>query len=144
MTIPAFSAFGFLKLADHGEFTLLMPCNHHLGNALAIVDNKVLLRQVYQADPYLAAIVGINGARCIKNGYPMLQRQAAARPDLSLKPYGQSNMQARRNEPPLERAEHYRLVKIGTNIHTGTLLRSIGRQLLMSLIDNFYLNHTHI
>lgn len=142
MTIPAFPAFGLIKLLDHNEFALFVPCDHHLGDALTIVDYKVFLRQVYQADPEFAAIVGVNGTRRIENGYPMPQRQAATRPDLSLKPHGQSNIQARRNELALERTKHYRLVKIGANVHTGTLCRSIGGQSLMSLIDNFYLNHT--
>ena len=49
----------FLYLDD---FRLLMSGDNHLGNALAVVDDKVFLREVNEYDANLAAVVGIDGA----------------------------------------------------------------------------------
>ena len=43
MTVSASTSFCLVKLFHNHEVTLLMLGNHHLGNALAIVNNKIFL-----------------------------------------------------------------------------------------------------
>ena len=43
MTVSTSTSFCLVKLFHNHEVTLLMLGNHHLGNALAIVNNKVFL-----------------------------------------------------------------------------------------------------
>ncbi len=119
-----------------------MACNHHLGNALAIVHYKVFARQVDEQHAHLAAIVGIDGARSVQHGDAMLQGQSAAGAHLGLIARGQSNIQTSLEELALHRAQHHRLLQVGTQVHTGTQRCGIGRQLLMAAVHNFYLYHS--
>ena len=48
-----------------------MTGNNHLGNALAIIDDEVFLRQVNQHHTNLTTIVGIDGSRGVKHRQPM-------------------------------------------------------------------------
>jgi hypothetical protein len=43
MTVSASTSFCLVKFFHYHEVTLLMLGNHHLGNAFAIVDNKIFL-----------------------------------------------------------------------------------------------------
>ena len=46
MTITAGTALGIVELVDELELYLLMARHHHLGDALAVVDDKVGIREV--------------------------------------------------------------------------------------------------
>ena len=46
VAIATGTTFGLVQFLHHGKGSLLMACNHHLGNALAIVHYKVFARQV--------------------------------------------------------------------------------------------------
>ena len=61
-----------------------MTGNNHLGDALTIVDDEVLLRQVDEYHTYLTTIVGVDGSRCVQHGQSMLQCQSATRAHLCL------------------------------------------------------------
>ena len=43
MTVASGTALRFVKLFHHHELALLMACNHHLGNALAIFYYEIIL-----------------------------------------------------------------------------------------------------
>ena len=45
MSVSTFAALGFIKHFHFDEFALLMPCDNHLGDAFAVVDNEVGIRK---------------------------------------------------------------------------------------------------
>ena len=49
-----------------------MAGNNHLSDALTVIDDKILLRQIDEYDTYLTTIVGIDGARSVQYGQTML------------------------------------------------------------------------
>ena len=61
-----------------------MTGNHHLGDTLAVVDDKLFLRQIDEQHAHLSPIVGIDGAGRIQDGDTFLQGQSAARANLCL------------------------------------------------------------
>ena len=143
MSVAAFSPFGRVKFIDNFEFSLLMPGDNHLGNPFAIVDDKVLSREVHQKNHYLTTIVGIDSARSVEDGYSMLQSQPAARANLCFESCRQGNMQSCRNETALHRVESYRLVDVCTEIHTCALWSGVGWKLLVTGVNYFYFNHCY-
>ena len=74
----------------------------------------------------------------------MLQGQSAAGAHLGLITRGQSNIQTSLEEFALHRAQHHRLLQVGTQVHAGTQRCGIGRQLLMAAVHNFYLYHSFL
>jgi hypothetical protein len=71
----------------------------------------------------------------------MLQSQSATGTHLGFIAFGQSDEKPRLYQLALQRTEHHGGIKIGTQIHSGTLWSSVGGQLLMALIYNLYLYH---
>ena len=84
MAVTAFATLCLVKFFDNHEVTLFMTGNHHLGDALTIVDDKVFLRQVDEYHTNLTTIVGINGSWRIQHGKTMLQCQSTTWTYLSL------------------------------------------------------------
>ena len=72
----------------------------------------------------------------------MLQCQSAAWSYLSLVSLRKRNVQACRNQLALQWVQRDGAVQICTQIHTGTLGRGIGRQLLMTAVH--YLDFYHL
>ena len=72
MTITTFATFGLIQNLYRYELTLLVTRNHHLGNTLTILNNKVLVRQVDEHHTYLATIVGIDSTWGVKYGDTLL------------------------------------------------------------------------
>ena len=71
-----------------------MTGDDHLGDALAVVDDKVLVAEVDEDDADLATVVGIDGAGAVKDSDAFLKRQSAARTHLSLVARGQLHEKA--------------------------------------------------
>ena len=118
-----------------------MTGNHHLGNALTVVDDEVLLRQVNQHYANLTTIVGINGSGCIQHGQSVLQGQSAAGTHLGFVALGQCDVQTSRNQTTLHRMQRDRRIEVRTQIHSCTLWRSVCGQLLVPTVDDLNLNH---
>ena len=99
MSVPTFATFRLVKHVHLNELALFMAGNDHLGYALAVVHNEVVLRQIDKQNADFTAIISIDGAWGIQHGDAFLQCQSAARPYLCLVASRQCNMQSRRNEP---------------------------------------------
>ena len=84
MSVAAFTAFRLIQHLNRQECSLLMTGNHHLGNALSVLYDKRLLRQIYQHHTNLTTIIRIDSARCIQYRDTLLQSQSASRSYLCL------------------------------------------------------------
>ena len=118
-----------------------MTGDDHLGNALAIVDDEVLLRQVDEHHAYLTTVVGIDGSWGVQHRQTMLQSQSTAWAHLCLIALWQGDVQTCRNQSALHGVQGDGLTEIGSQVHAGTLRRSVCGQLLMSAVYNFNLDH---
>src|SRR4030042_6868210 len=77
--------------------------DHQLGDPVAVLNSKGFFTQVDHDAADLPPVVGIDGARRVEQGHPVLQGKPAARPDLGLVPLGQGNGDAGGDELPLTR-----------------------------------------
>ena len=59
MTVSTFATFRFVESLNYDEVALFVTGDNHLGDALAVVDDKLLLREVDEQHTHLAAIVGM-------------------------------------------------------------------------------------
>lgn len=75
MSVSAGSAFRLVQFGHYLQVCLLASCYDHLRNALSRVNGEVGIGQVYQHHPYLAAIVGIDGAGGVEHRYAVFQGQ---------------------------------------------------------------------
>lgn len=141
MTVASFATLCFIEQFHLLKEALLMTRNHHLGNALTILNNEVFLRQIDEYHTYLATIISIDGTWRIEHGDTFLQRQSTTRSDLRLVASRQRDMQTSRNQPALERLQGDGGVEIGPEIHARTLRSGILRQGLMPPVDDFYFQH---
>ena len=91
MAEAAFPAGRLAQLLDQFKLHLRYELKDHLRDALIPFDGERLLSQVDEQHLDLPAVVGIDRARSIESGDPMLQRLAAARPDLRFKLSGHSD-----------------------------------------------------
>jgi len=127
MSVSAFTALCFIQYFYFDEFGFFVACNDHLGNTLTIIDNEIFLRQVDKYYAYLTAIIGVDGAWCVKNGDTFLQGQSTAWAYLCLETYGQGNMQSRWDEFSFQRFQRNGCVEVGSEVHSGTLFCGILR-----------------
>ena len=144
MTITALAALRLVKHFDSDEIGSFVPCNDHLGYALAIVDDEILVAKVNQQHSHLASVIGIDGAWGIEHGKSMLQRQSAARAHLCLIACWQGDMKSCRDETALHWVQCYRLVDVSAQVHSRALESGISRKRLMTFINYFYLYHVSI
>lgn len=91
MTIATSTSLGFIERLYFDEFSIFVLGNHHLGNTLTIINDKVGLREVDEQNHDLASIIGINRAGGIKNSNAMFQCQPTARTYLCLEACWQSH-----------------------------------------------------
>ena len=94
MAVTTFTTFGLVEFLNDNKVALLMAGYHHLGDTLAVVDNKVFLRQVDKYYTYLATIISIYCSWGIKHGNTLFQCKTTTRPYLRLETYGQSNVES--------------------------------------------------
>ena len=98
-----------------------MTGNNHLCNALTIVDDKILLRQVDQHNTNLATVVGIDGTRSIQHRQTVLQCQSTTWTHLCLITFRQSDVETSRYQSTFHGVQGDGGIKVSTQIHTGTL-----------------------
>ena len=142
MSEAAGAAFGVGELLHLDDLGLLVAGYHHLGNALAVVDDEVLLREVYQYHANLAAVVGVNGARTVEDGDALLQRQAAAGAHLGFVACGQLHEETCLDEASLQgfqRNGPFR--QEGPQIHACRLRSLVFRQRVVGGVSYFYLHN---
>ena len=102
-----------------------MTGDHHLRDTLAVVDDKLLLRQVDQQHAYLSTIVGIDGAWRVQDGNTLLEGQTATRTDLCLITDRKRDVQSGRNQSALHGLQHDGCFEICSQIHACTLFRGV-------------------
>ena len=143
MTVSTFATFRFVESLNYDEVALFVTGDNHLGDALAVVDDKLLLREVDEQHTHLAAIVGIDGTRTVQNGDTLFQSKSATWTDLRLETCGQCDVQACRYESALEGFEYDGFIQIGTQVHACALFCGISRKLLMATVDYVYFDHVY-
>ena len=141
MAVTTFTTFCLVEFLDNNEVTLLMAGYHHLGDALTVVDDEILLRQVDKHHANLSTIVCIDGSWCVQHGQPMLQGQTTTWTYLRFIALWQGDVQTCRYQATLHRMQGNGRIKIGAQIHSGTLWRSVCRQLLVPAVDDFNFDH---
>ncbi len=141
MAITALAALGGVEGFHQRKVHLFMARHHELGNTLSIVDGKRVLRQVDEHYANLAPIVGIDSSGSVEHGKPVFQGQSTAGAHLSLKAFGQRDVQPSRDEPTLHRTEHDGFVEVGTEVHSRTLRSGIGGEGLVPPVDDFNFQH---
>ena len=114
-----------------------MSGDDHLGDALSVVHDEILLRQVDEQHAHLTTIVGIDRPRGVEYRDTLLQGQSAAGSHLGLITCGQGDVQTCRDESPLQRFQHDRRIEIGPQVHACTLRCGILRQGLMTFVHDF-------
>src|SRR5713226_6349932 len=80
-----------VELAHFTPYRPRVAGDNHLCNSHAARDPKRLLAEIDQDYADFAPIVGIDGARRVGHGDPVLGRQPRTRPDLGLEAHGQGN-----------------------------------------------------
>ena len=92
MSITACATLSLIERLHLDEIDSFMARNHHLGNALTIVDHELLMGKIDQYHTYLTAIIGIDGAWRIQNCDAPLQGKTTARPHLCLVSFRQRDV----------------------------------------------------
>ena len=141
MSVSTSTTLSLIKFLYSNKLYLFMLRYDHLGDTLTIVYDEILIRKIDKEDAHLTTVVGINSTRAVKHSNTFFQSQSATRSNLCLKTLRQCDIQSRRYEPALHRAQYHRLFKISAYIHSGTHWRSILRQLLVSFVYNLHLCH---
>ena len=132
------TALGVRQLFHLNNLRLLVAGDDHLGDALAVAYDEILLREVYQYHTYLAAVVGVDGAGRVEDGDALLQCQAAARTHLRLVARRQLHEETRLHQSSFHRLQCNRsLEQIRPQIHARRLRRFILRQRVMGGVLEF-------
>ena len=92
MSVSTFSALCLVEFFNHDQVCLFVAGNDQLRNALAIIDNKVVGREVDEHYTHLATIVGIDGAWSIQHCQAVLQGKTTAGAYLCLVAFGQGDV----------------------------------------------------
>ena len=137
MPIASFTPFSLVEHVHRHEQSLIVSGDDHLGDALSVVHDEILLRQVDEQHAHLTTIVGIDRSRGVEYRDTLLQGQSTAGPHLGLIACWQGNVQSRRDESPLHGFQHDRRIEIGPQVHAGTLRCGILRQWLMTFVHDF-------
>ncbi len=141
MPISAGTALCLVQAFHLYELALLMTGNHHLGNALAVVDDEVFLREIDEQDHNLATIIGIDSSRSVQHRNTVLQRQSATGTYLRLESCGECDVQSCGDETAFHGTKHDGFIDVGTQIHACTLGSGVCWQRLMTFVDNLYFHH---
>jgi hypothetical protein len=100
---------------------------HQLGDAVPAPDRERFVAEIEKDDPDFAPVICIDGARPVQHADPVLQRQSAPGPDLSLVSFGDSDRDPGRDELPCARADDHsglhRRIKIDTGRVFGLIMR---------------------
>ena len=78
MSIASFATFGLVEHLHSHKLSLFVPGDNHLGDALSVVHDKILLREVDEQHAHLTTIVGIDRPRGVEYRDTLLQGQSAA------------------------------------------------------------------
>lgn len=114
-----------------------MTGHHELRYPVPWLHSEGLIGQIHKKGPELAAIIGVNGTRGIKDGNAVLNRKAAARADLTLIALRQGHVKASGEKPALKWLKGHRLGDISPYIHAGRKLGSVSRRREGGFIDDF-------
>ena len=141
MSVTTCTTLRLVQSLYHHHFALLTTGDYHLGDALTIVDDEVLLREVDQHDTNLTTIVGIDGTWGVQHGQSMLQGQSTTWAHLCFITFGQCDIQSGGYQAALLGTHGDRLFEVGTQVHASTLRCGVCGQRLVSAIDYLYLYH---
>lgn len=92
MTITALTAFSLIEYFNSDEIGSFVPCNDHLSNTLAIINDEIFVTKIYEQYHHFPTIVSVHRSRSVENCQSMLKCQSTARTYLRLETSGQSNM----------------------------------------------------
>ena len=109
MTITSLATFSLIEHFYSFELSLFVTGNHHLRDSLAVVHDKILLRQIDEQHSHLATIVCIDSARRIQYCDTLLQSEATARSNLCLIACWQRDVQSCGYESALQGPKYNRL-----------------------------------
>lgn len=135
MSESAVATFGLVKRVDGQPFSLFEASDDELGYAIAVIDSERFGREVDHDDAYLAAIVGIDGARSVEQRDAMFEGEARAGAHLSFVAFGQCDAQPCWHQSALHGLQGDRLIDVGSEVKTRTLSSGILRQVVVRMVD---------
>ena len=94
MSVSTGSALCLIEHLYLLKLSLLMACDDHLCDALAIIDDEWFVGEVDKQHHDLSTVVGIDGARGVEHGESVFERQTAAWTYLSFKTWGKCNIKS--------------------------------------------------
>ena len=92
MTITALTTFSLIEYFNSDEIGSFVPCNNHLSNTLAIINDEIFVTKIYEQYHHLPAIISIHRSWSVENCQSMLKCQSTTWTYLRLETSGQSNM----------------------------------------------------
>ena len=128
------ASFGGVERFGRFPFHLFVAGYHHLCYAFAVAHLERFVRDVYEYYAYLAAVVGIDCARCVEQAYAVFQRQAGTWAYLCLATFGQCDVKSCGYEFPLERLERYGAVEVGAQVQPCACRRGVLGQRVVGAV----------
>src|SRR4051812_28056116 len=119
-------------------FRLLTRCYDHLCDPVAMLHSEWLRPEIDQQYLDLSAIIGINSTRRVKHRNPMLVSQAAPGPDLRLIICRKFNIQAGRNQDPLQGVDYHWLIDNSAQVSTCRHFSLVCRQGEIACVLDLY------
>ena len=117
--------------------------DHHLADALSVVDREGLVGEVDHDYADFATVVGIHRAGGVDDGDAAAQGEAAAGADLALITLGELHVKARGNQCAFHGLEHYGFLQEGPDIHSGISGGGIFREGVVRAVYDFYFELMH-
>ena len=132
------AAIRVVKGLDREPLYRLVPGDDQLSYALAVVDNKRLIRQVNQNHAYFTTVVGVYCPRRVQQTDAVLQSEARTRTHLCLITRRQRDEQPRWHHAAGQRRQFDWGIKIGPQVHAGAQRCGISGQRMVGTVDDFY------
>ena len=134
-------ADGAVELLDRLPGDVGVGCDHHLSDAVAVVDGEVVFTEVDEDYAYLAAVVGIDSAGGVDDGYAVVEGEAGAGANLAFISLGELHVESGGDEGALEGTQRDGAFgEEGTDVHAGRARRAVGGEGMVALVDYFNLH----
>ena len=101
-----------------------------------MVDDKRIVRKVYEDDFDFAAIVRIDCSGCVEDGDAVLCCKPGARANLGFVANRNFYFESGRDECAFKRVEGDRVIDVGPEVKTGSIFRFVNWECKFRFVDN--------